>query len=243
MTPTPHPSSPSPPLHPWPTRWVKRGILVWLAVLAVVAIAPAYWTGQWPWVVAPQVTQIDRLQPLREKGLTLPGWTLESHQVITINKQEWGLNEYVALDPTAPVQQLAVVLHPQPWHSNQPQVEWMDLAGAQNWQVDSRQRLTFRGAADGDKVQANFFRGRSDHQAFVVLQWYAWPDGGHPSPSRWFWANQQSQLTTRTLTPWVAIAVLLPIPPLADLNAYESLTVDLGGLIHQQAVAVMTSQS
>ncbi len=241
MTPIPHSSSPKSPGLTLPSRWVKRGLLLLLAALAMVAIAPAYLTGQWPWVAAPQVAQIDRLQPLREEALPLPGWELESHQVIPINKQEWGLNEYKALDPAAPIQQVAVLLHPQPWHSNQPQVEWVDLIGAQNWQVDSRQRLTLGEGATG--VRANFFRGLSDRQAVAVLQWYAWPTGGHPSPGRWFWANQRSQLVSRTLTPWVAVTLLLPIPPLADLSTYQPLAADLGALVHQQVVDGMTGQA
>jgi len=239
MIPTPHPFSPKPPVLALSDRWVKQGILLVLATLAVLAIAPAYWTGQWPWVAAPQVAQIDRLQPLREEGLELPGWSLEGHQVIAINKQEWGLNEYAALDPAVPVQQMAVLLHPQPWHSNQPQVEWLDLIGAQNWQIDSRQHLTLNDGTSGARVKANFFRGQSDRQAFAVLQWYAWPSGGHPSPGRWFWVNQRSQLATHTLTPWVAVTLLLPIPPLEDITTYQPLTTTLGAAIHQRVVDVM----
>jgi cyanoexosortase B-associated protein len=237
------PTSPSPETQPsWrqiPDRWVKRGVIVLLATLAVIAIAPAYLTGQWPWVTAPQVSQIEQLKPLLEEGLALPGWQLIHHQVITINKQDWGLNEYTALEATDPVPQMAVLLHPQPWHSNQPQVEWVDLIGAQNWRVDGRQRLTLKGDAGASLGRANFFRGWSDRQAFAVLQWYAWPGGGHPAPGRWFWANQRSQLTRHTLTPWVAITVLAPIAPLDDLRAHQPLMIDLGGQVHQRVVAAL----
>jgi cyanoexosortase B-associated protein len=218
-----------------PSRWVKVGLITLLTALALVAIAPAYLTGQWPWREAPEVMQLEPLQALQTTGLALPGWQLDRHQSTTINQQDWSVNEYTATSDAMPVSQMAVLLHPQPWHSNQPQVEWVDLIGAQNWRVDSRRRLSLTGT----QAQANVFRGWNDQQTFAVVQWYAWPTGGHPSPGAWFWANQRSQLIHHHLTPWVAVTLLVPTAPLAPLDPAQLQLADLGGLVHQQVVAAI----
>ncbi|MGB3311229.1 MAG: cyanoexosortase B system-associated protein [Nodosilinea sp.] len=221
---------------PLPSRWVSWLLVVVLSALAGMAILPAYFNGQWPWTTTPQVAQLDQLRSLQTDGLALPDWQLTIAEPVTINRQTWTLAEYRAASAaaqTAPVQQFAVLLHPQPWHSNQPQLEWIDLAGAQNWRVESR-----RGLKAGP-VKARFFRAWGDRQSFAVVQWYAMPGGGHPSPSHWFWANQWSQLTRRTLTPWVAVSLLLPIDSLGAIADYQPLATELTELIQQQLEATV----
>lgn len=220
---------------PFSSRWVNLALVVALSALAGMAILPAYLSGQWPWQTTPQVAQIDQLRSLQTDGLTLPGWQLTVAEPIAINRQTWTLAEYRAVSPeaqAAPVQQFALLLHPQPWHSNQPQLEWIDLAGAQNWRIEGRRRLRV------GSVTARFFRAWGDGQSFAVVQWYAMPQGGHPSPGQWFWANQRSQLTRRTLTPWVAVTVLLPMEPLGAIADYQPLAIELTGLVQQQLEAV-----
>lgn len=234
--------------NPLPDRWVKLGLGIVLAALAAVAILPAYVTGQWPWVASPQVAQLEQLKTLQSQGLELPGWEQANHQVVTLNKQDWSFGEYTSQPPLAPpipVDRMALLLLPQPWHSNQPQVEWLDITGAQQWQIDSRQRVTVADSTDpSSPFQARFFRSWNDRQTFAVLQWYAWPGGGHPSPSHWFWANHWSQLTSRTLTPWVAVSLLIPMTPMGDLSAYAPLAMELGELIQQQLDAdIFTPQT
>jgi cyanoexosortase B-associated protein len=219
-----------------PSRWVNLALVVVLTALAGLAILPAYISGQWPWTTTPQVAQLDQLRSLQTDGLTLPGWRLTIAEPIAINRQTWTLAEYRATSSTAqtaPVQQFAVLLHPQPWHSNQPQLEWIDLAGAQNWRVESRRGLQI------GPVKARFFRAWGDRQSFAVVQWYATPGSGHPSPSHWFWANQWSQLTRHTLTPWVAVSVLLPMEPLGAIADYQPLATALTELIQQQLEATV----
>ncbi|NJL45411.1 MAG: cyanoexosortase B system-associated protein [Leptolyngbyaceae cyanobacterium SM2_3_12] len=224
-----------------PDRWIKLGLGVVLAALAAVAILPAYFTGQWPWVATPQVMQIDQLKALQSQGLELPGWEQTSHQQVTINQQDWSFGEYTPQNSSTesvPGDRVALLLLPQPWHSNQPQVEWLDITGAQQWQIDSRQRLAVADPANPSaRFQARFFRSWNGRQTFAVLQWYAWPGGGHPSPSHWFWANQWSQLTSRTLTPWVAVSLLIPIDPMGDIIAYAPLAMELGAQIQRQLEA------
>ncbi|MFH7245374.1 MAG: cyanoexosortase B system-associated protein [Spirulina sp.] len=222
-----------------PMRWVQLGLGALLMMLVAMVMVPGYLGGQWPWVVAPQLTSGDlaALHTLRDEGLEMPNWQHQQHQVVALNRQDWSVNEYTALDAAAPAQQMVVLLHPQPWHSNQPQVEWVDLAGMQNWRIERRKSLALGSDADPLPVRANLLQVRNDQQTFAVLQWYAWPGGGHPAPSHWFWVNQRSQLATHTLTPWVAVTVLVPIPPLADLGTYQSWMAELGGQVHQQVTA------
>lgn len=232
MTTQPHAPSP----RSIASRWVKIALVVVLAALATVAIGPAYLSGQWPWVNPPQVAQIDQLRTLQDQGLALPGWQLTAVGPIPVNRQTWTMADYRA-DSTAaaaPGQQFALLLRPQPWHSNQPQLEWLDLAGSQSWQIESRQRLKVAAPSGAGPVQARFFRAWGNRQSFAVVQWYAIPSGGHPSPSHWFWANQWSQLTQRQITPWVAVSLLIPMPPLAAIADYQPLALALTELVQQQ---------
>ncbi|MBD1917952.1 MULTISPECIES: cyanoexosortase B system-associated protein [Cyanophyceae] len=234
---TPQPSS----ANLLPSRWVNLVLVVVLTALAGMATLPAYLSGQWPWANSPQVSQLDQLRALQTEGLALPGWQQTTVEPVPINRQTWTLAEYRADSSetqSAPVQQFAVLLHPQPWHSNQPQLEWIDLAGAQKWRIESRRRLKVTSPQAGS-VEARFFRAWGDRQSFAIVQWYAMPSGGHPSPSHWFWANQWSQLTQRRLTPWVAVSLLLPMEPLGTMDAYQSLAENLTGLIQQQLTAAV----
>lgn len=235
MTTQPTSSSPS----PFPHRWVSLALAIVLAALAGGAILPAYVSGQWPWVNTPQVAQLEQLRTLQTEGLELPGWQLTTAEPVTINSYTWTLNEYRARSPAAPAQKFAVLLYPQPWHSNQPQVEWVDLAGAQNWQIESRQRLKVASSPSAGPVRAKFFRAWGDRQSFAVVQWYALPSGGNPSPSHWFWANEWTQLTQRALTPWVAVSVLLPVGSLDAIADYQSLAKELTRLIQQQLTSTV----
>ncbi|HZG39562.1 MAG TPA: cyanoexosortase B system-associated protein [Nodosilinea sp.] len=228
-----------------PQRWVSRLLVVVLAALAGVAILPAYLSGQWPWVNTPQVAQLDQLRALQTEGLALPGWQLATVEPVTINRQTWTVGEYRAASPgaAAPVQQFALLLHPQPWHSNQPQLEWIDLAGAQNWRIESRRGLKVASSGSAGPVNARFFRAWGDRQSFAVVQWYALPGGGHPSPGHWFWANQWSQLTQRALTPWVAVCLLLPMEPLGAIANYEPLATALTEIVQQQLTAAVFNEA
>ncbi len=233
-------TSPSPAAVPFglPQRWVKLGLVALLTVLLMVVMAPAYLTGQWPWVTSPQLTDTDlaALNTLREEGLAIPNWSPTEHQVVTLNRQDWSVNGYTTT-ASGPAQEMVLLLHPQPWHSNQPQVEWVDLAGLQNWRVEKRRRLRLQDGQQALPVWANWLQVRDDQQTLAVLQWYAWPGGGHPAPRRWFWANQRSQLTRHTLTPWVAVSLLVPMPPLADGTAMKTWMAELGGQVHRQVTA------
>ena len=131
-----------------------------------------------------------------------------------------------------------LLLLPQPWHSNQPQLEWLDVSGAQHWRIESRRRLKVAPSPGAGPVNARFFRAWGDRQSVAVVQWYAMPSGGHPSPGHWFWANQWSQLTRRALTPWVAVSLVLPMEPLGALWGDRRLPAPGGGAHRADPAAV-----
>lgn len=220
-------------------HWIKVLLVVGLAAIATFTALPNWVNGQWPWTNSLQVAHIKELQALRKEGLTLPGWSTVSHSAIPINGHDWVLGEYQA--QSAPSSrpapdQVAVLLRPQPDHKDQPALEWMDLAGAQNWKTDSRHSLPFTVEVGQSTVpvKAQFLRGWSEQQTFAVLQWYAWPKGGSASPSRWFWADQGTQWRTHHRLPWVAVSLLVPIEPLGDIGPYEPFAIALGQKIQTQ---------
>lgn len=236
-------------------RWLKVFLVAGLSAIALITTLPNLLSGQWPWVNPPQVENIRAVRALRQQGLALPGWTAASPQAISINGHDWLLSEYKApshdraassqpvnppADSTASQPEAFVVLlRAQPDHQNQPTLEWVDLAGAQSWTLDSRRSLTF--AVDQPQhpgqqitVKALYRRAWNPQQTFAVLQWYAWPRGGDFSPNRWFWADQGAQWRRGQRMPWVAVSLLLPIAPLGDISPYAQQVVAIGEQIQAE---------
>ena len=226
-------SLPVVPAHPVQARWIKRLLLAALVTLAALTVLPQTLSGQWPWSQPLEVSQIKPLQALKKTGLEVPGWSTQIHQEVNINGHPWSISEMATEQPTTdpPVSQMALLLRPQPWHSDQPGVEWVDLSGAQSWKTNQTSQLTFQ--VDGPTgrpitVRGRYFRGWNEQQTFAVLQWYAWPQGGDDSPGRWFWADQMSQWRTHQRMPWVAVSLLIPVAPLADVAPYKPAAAALG---------------
>lgn len=224
-----------------PQRGMKAILVVALAAIAAIGLAPHWAAGQWPWSQALEVPGIERLQTLSETNLSLQNWEVSGSGVVPINGQDWGLSEYnrpvsddQSDDQSHAVNRLALLLLPQSWHDRQPTVEWVDLRGAQNWQVADSTVLRF--TTETGTVRARYFRARTDQQTFAVMQWYAWPGGGDFAPGRWFWVDQLSQWRSGQRNPWVAVCLLLPIRSLDDVSAYQEIAIDLGQAI-QNALA------
>ena len=211
--------------------------MVTLAAIAMVSAIPHYVTGQWPWTHPLDVASIQVLQNLKQQSLSLPGWQTLTHKTIKIGGNDWSYQELQSQDtpdqPTAAASQIAILLRPQPWRTNQPEVEWLDIAGSQNWQVDSRRQFQFTidpVASMKQKpvqVKARFLRGWNQQQTYAVVQWYAWPGGGGPSPSQWFWADQNRQWRSRQRLPWIAVSILIPIEPVGDVRPYQPFAIAL----------------
>jgi len=238
-----------PPTSLSPTRRVliRLGLAAALLVLVLTTALPAYFSGQWPWSTPPQVPQLAALQTLHTTPLSLAGWQSQTHQGITINSRDWTVTEFVpipdsAVDSalpsgTAPPPALVLLLRPQPWHSDQPSVEWMDLRGAQRWRLGQGQRLRFAPTEGAGQVTAQLQRATAGMQEFALMQWYAWPGGGHVATGRWFWANQWSLWQHQAVTPWVAVSLVVPLPPGANLASYEPLLIQVGADIQGQLLA------
>lgn len=238
-------------LSPSPQRSHVLRILtvVFILAIAAVSIIPHYVAQQWPWNNSPDVPHLRQLKKLQGEGLTLPGWTVLEQHVEEIGGHKWSiqaikpLNTSLQLPNDAPIW---LMLRPQTWHQDQPQVDWMDINGVQRWTADSQRRLSFttstpdaRGSAQPQSVgiHARFFRGWNQTHTYAVLQWYAWSNGGHSSPGQWFWADQLSQWRDRHRMPWVAVSLLVPIKPVGDIDSARSLVESLGQTV-QSALMV-----
>ncbi|MEM9904169.1 MAG: cyanoexosortase B system-associated protein [Cyanobacteria bacterium P01_D01_bin.44] len=230
------------PIQP-PQRLLKSLIVAILAILVAVNALPRYFSGQWPWSPAPSVPQIEALRNIRKAGLAIPGWQQVVQETATFGGDTWSVQQFASQPAGAPV---VLLLRPQAQASDQPEVEWLDLKGAQKWTMDSSQRMKIEKAATADtsayQLQANFLRVWNSQQTYAALQWYAWPQGGHPSPSRWFWGDQKAQLQSHQRLPWVAATLLVPIAPLGDSEAARPMIQSLGQQVQTALQAQVFAQ-
>jgi cyanoexosortase B-associated protein len=220
-------------------------ILFLLAIAAALAI-PNYLAGNWVLHRVPELSNIQELRTLQQNGLSLPGWQTLEHRTVEMGGHRWSI-QAIAPHSSDPADSPAyssdpaplLMLRPQTWHRDLPQVDWMDIRGAQHWQEDSDRMLQFPVVSSPDAavsdaatipsvVNARFLRSWTNQQTYAVLQWYAWNGGGDAAPSRWFWADQHSQLRDRQHLSWVAVSLLLPIAPLGDIETVRSQAEVLG---------------
>ncbi|MGJ3250132.1 MAG: cyanoexosortase B system-associated protein [Elainellaceae cyanobacterium] len=227
---------------------IRMFVALLVLAIALFTVLPNYITGNWSWANPPQVVVLDKLKQLQKEGLTFSDWqTLEQH-IGNIGGRKWSIQ---AIEPDAPDLQamfdndqvrspVYVFLRPQTRHQDQPQVEWMDLNGVQQWKTDSHEHLRISASYDNSApapskkrvaIEPRYFRGWNSEGTYAVLQWYAWSDGGHPDSSRWFWADQWAQWRDRQRMPWVAVSVLIPIKPLGDIDAARSIAERTGIVI------------
>ena len=225
-----------------PTGLVKVGLVMLLSFLAIVTVVPTASHGQWPWMPASQPPLVEPFRQLQQ-GLPLPGWTILRQRELSLNQQTWFLFEYarpVLLlgDASAPQSgaTLIVFMRPQRLPNEQPGVEWLDINSARNLSASSDLSvvITTTGKAYPGNATAQLVRTHNQKQTFAALQWYAWPQGGHPNPGIWFWQNQWSQFKHRNPTPWIAVAAFMVMDPLVDLADYRPLAVEVGTTLQRQ---------
>jgi cyanoexosortase B-associated protein len=236
----------------------KAIVLVFLLLLVGVGTVPGYINGNWRWLNPPQVQELKQLKLLKKQGLEVANWQVLNHQALSIGGRGWSSQELVLpAQKSSPSSsnRAALLLMPQVKQTDQPQVEWTDIRGWQRWTEDSNQTLQFSvDPPDATKststkmstqrratVTARFFRGWTQQQTFAVLQWYAFPNGGNPSPSRWFWADRIAQWKQQRV-PWVAVCILMPIEPLGELENYQTTAQSLAVAV-QQALMRETFQA
>ena len=205
-------------------------------------------------VLHKKVTRKSELQEIREQGIELPGWVTDDIISTKLGGDTWSMQQ-ISAEADGPFSEaspstVALLLRPQVWEKDQPEVEWLDLKGAQGWQTDSFQSLPFDvdvpatdSSPDSEdlsknrqtiRINTDFFRAWSKDQTYAVLQWYASPLGGSPSPAWWFWSDQKVQWSARQRLPWVAVSLWLPIDPLSEITPYQDLAIALGETVQTE---------
>ncbi|NJO20617.1 MAG: cyanoexosortase B system-associated protein, partial [Spirulinaceae cyanobacterium RM2_2_10] len=146
---------------------------------------------------------------LRPQNPTLAIAEVNEVRDVRIGGQRWSYQELA--NPEAGEPPIGVYLLPQMDHDKLPEVEWVDVRGAESWREEAVHSLKFTATA-GDrqtKVNARFFRAAAE-RSYAVVQWYAWPNGGSRSTVAWFWRDQLAQLL-RHRQPWVAVYLKIPM--------------------------------
>lgn len=213
-------------------------VLVFLLVLVGVVAIPGYGTGRWPWTNPPPVANLKQLKTLRQNGLTLPGWdTLRLQNNVLMGGHRWLVQEIQNYQTIA-----VLLLLPQNGPKDKPQVEWLDIKGFHRWQTDADRTLQFTVNLNPvpnpqtTTVKARFFRSRTAQNTFAVLQWYAWQNGGSPATSRWFWEDSIARLSNSRVS-WVAVCIIVPIEPDADIKIAEPILGYLGEIVQAKLMA------
>lgn len=236
-------------LAPLNSKVSKIILLVFLIILMGLGAVPGYLQGSWRWQKPLQVANLKQIRNLQQTGLTVPGWQTLNQQAIEIGGHKWS---FQAIQRDAQTQAI-LLLRPQRDDKDMPQVEWVDLRGFRWWKTDQprqwqtdgfrRSQFTVSSTTPGGEalqVEAQYFRNwiqdRNFSGTFAVLQWYAWPTGGNPEPSRWFFADQIAQWQGRRL-PWTAVSIMIPIEPLGDIEPTLPLAQSLGQTVQSALVA------
>ncbi len=204
--------------------WFKWLVAATLVAIMTAAALPQYFSNQWPWQTPPDVPQIRAVRELKETGLTLAGWSEDFQQKVPMSGGQWSVQQLTQAEDSTP-QQIVLFLKPQGQAKDQPEVEWIDLKGAQKWQTSHQQRLRV------GSLVVDTFRAWTDRQTFAVAQWYAMPDSGHPAPYHWFWRDQTYQWSRGERLPWVAVSVLVPMPPLGEVSLFYADLENLSQLV------------
>jgi cyanoexosortase B-associated protein len=216
-------------------QFPKVAALLLLLLLLVIGAVPGYMAGQWQWQKLPPITSLKQLRQLRSQGLNLPGWETIEKGEQQIGGRKW-LMQITKKQGTQT--QAILLLLPQTGSKDQPEVEWTEIQSWQQWNVAQYRpaEFTVKQASTEVKVEARFFRASTDKQTFAVLQWYAMPNGGSPSPLRWFVADQLAQLRKQR-APWVGVSIMIPMEPLGQVETTWSLTKSIGETVQAALIA------
>ncbi len=231
----------------------KSLVVLFLLTIAVANTIPNYLSGNY-FNKVPGLSSLQELRTLQKSGLTLPGWQTVDQKRVEIGGHKWSIQAIAPQTPPATNPPILLMLRPQTWHRDLPQVDWMDIRGARGWTEDSDRHIQFSmptqlmptqsastqsvlAQSMPTNIEARFLRGWTQERTYAVLQWYAWRNGGNPAPIGWFWAEQGSQLRDRQHMPWVAVSLLIPIQPLSEIESVQSQAEALGQLIQSTLAA------
>lgn len=229
---------------PWQKRPItKIVLLLFLVSLILMGAVPGYLSGSWHWTAPPRVKNLKQLRAIRQEGLEIAGWQIIRHQELPISGHKWLFQVIEGQEN----QTVLLLLKIQNSHHDQPRVAWVDIDGFQRqlssqWETDSHQikqlvaNSANKSARENVKFRARFLRGWNQQQTYAMLQWYAWPKGGDPSPARWFWADRMAQ-GKGDRAPWVAVSLLIPIEPLGDIEKTWPLAKSLAETVQASLMA------
>jgi cyanoexosortase B-associated protein len=228
-------------------KFAKITVLLLLLFLLVIGTFPGYISGKWQWQQPPAPTNLKQLKQLRKEGLNIPGWKSIEQKEQLVGGHKWSLQHFKKPDGN---KEFLLLLLPQIGIRDQPQVEWVEINGWQQWQVAQEAAKEFsvkaianpktnNSGADTDrKVEARFFRGSTDQETFAVLQWYAWAKGGHPSPLKWFFTDQLAQWQ-RKRAPWAAVSIIVPMEPLGQVETTWSEVQSIGESVQMALASIL----
>lgn len=210
------------------THSITQIILILLLLIPLVwGAMPGYLQGgNWSWSRLPRVPHLQDIKSFLNTGLELPDWKIVQQKQIRVGGQIWSAQvmESVKLEQSKPVM---LMLSPQSYYLDKPEVEWMDLNGLERWKTDSYRQLQFQDESNSNsQVKARFFRAWNPRQTFAVVQWYAFPNGGHYASGSWFWRDRVAQLRGSRV-PWVATCLKIPLEPLGELNLAQPIAESL----------------
>ncbi len=207
--------------------------LLLLVLLLFLGAVPGYLSGRFSWQQPAPVHALKQIKEIRQKGLTLAGWKTLQQQEQPIGGRKWSLQVIKKEDSQT---EAILLLLPQNGPKDQPQIEWTDISNSWRWNTAQYRSVDFtvqQSDTISSKVEANFFRGFSNGETFAVLQWYAMPDGGNPSPSHWFWTDQFAQWQ-RKRSPWVAVSIMIPMETLGEADKNLPVAKSLGEAVQSK---------
>ncbi|BAY14289.1 hypothetical protein NIES2109_43580 [Nostoc sp. HK-01] len=219
--------------------------LVLLLLLLAMGGVSGYFSGRWEWKQPPPVTTLKELRKIRKTGLTIPGWETVQQSEQQIGEHKWSLQ---ILKQATSQTQVILLLLPQNGPKDQPEVEWTEINGWGRlrwgkWDIAQERSLEFpvkqaqNSASHPEaRVKARFLRISTQQDTFATLQWYAFRNGGDPSPLRWFFTDQLTQWQKHR-TPWVAVSILIPMEPLGEVENTKSLAQSLGEAVQTTLMA------
>lgn len=224
-------------------RWsiARIALILLLSILIIVGAVPGYLKGgNWSWLDIPPTANIQQIKGILSTGLTLKGWQTIDKQQLRIGGHKW-LGQIIKKEDSKPI---LLLLKPQTYYRNKPEVEWMDIKGLERWKTDSYSQINFTSDRNQDSLPttARFFRAWNKKQTFAVVQWYSFPQGGHYAPANWFWRDLLAQLRGKRVS-WVAVCLRIPIEPLGEFKDAQPLAQSLAKQVQAslQQVAIDNS--
>jgi cyanoexosortase B-associated protein len=215
-------------------------VVLFILAIALTSAIPNYFSGNWVWRREAKLERVAQLKAIQKAGLALPGWKTLEQDTVELGGHKWSIQAIVpeAQAKTATVDDATILmLRPQTWQRDMPQVDWVDINGAQRWTADSLETISLALPDRSTTIRARFLRGWHEKRTYAALQWYAWEKGGSPAPASWFWADQASQLRDRHRSAWVAVSILIPIQPLGDIAPVRPEAEALGQLVQTTLMA------